>query len=121
MAGGERGDVPACLPAFDLFAFPSENEGMGRALVEALAAGVPALGSRVGGIPDVLPDGRAGLLLPPGDPPAWASAISDLAADSGTRARMSNEARAAANDNYGREASAEKLKGLYESLLASKR
>src|SRR5204862_362456 len=59
--------APDFLPALDLFALVSHNEGMGRALVEAMAAGVPVLATNVGGMPEVLEEGRAGLLVPPGD------------------------------------------------------
>ncbi len=72
---GERDDVEVCLAAMDLFVLPSLNEGMGRALVEAMAAGLPVIASRVGGVPALIEHGRTGLLVPPGDPDALAEAI----------------------------------------------
>src|SRR5207249_482163 len=54
---GWRDDTAELLHAFDVFAFPSLNEGMGRALVEAMAAGRAIVAARAGGIPDVLGDG----------------------------------------------------------------
>jgi glycosyltransferase involved in cell wall biosynthesis len=62
----------------DLFVLPSLNEGMGRALVEAMAAGRPVIASRVGGVPAIVHDRQNGLLVPPGDPAALANAIEEL-------------------------------------------
>jgi glycosyltransferase involved in cell wall biosynthesis len=69
------------LPAFDIFVMASRNEGMGRALVEAMACGLPVIACAVGGITEVLEEGRSGILIPPGDPEAIAVAIERLAAD----------------------------------------
>ncbi|HAH07474.1 MAG TPA: hypothetical protein DCM05_13295 [Elusimicrobia bacterium] len=72
---GERSDVPDILAGLHLFAMPSLQEGIATALMEAQTAGLPAVASRVGGIPDVLLDGETGLLVPPDDPGALAKAI----------------------------------------------
>jgi glycosyltransferase involved in cell wall biosynthesis len=77
---GMRRDVAECLAALDCFVLPSLNEGMGRALVEAMAAARPVVASRVGGIPTIVEDRRTGLLVPPGDPDALAAAIAELIA-----------------------------------------
>ncbi len=63
----DRVDIPECLAAMDVFVFPSLNEGMGRALVEAMAAGRPVIASKVGGIPAVVRHRETGLLVSPGD------------------------------------------------------
>jgi glycosyltransferase involved in cell wall biosynthesis len=75
---GERRDIPDCLAAMDLYVQPSLNEGMGRALIEAMAAGRPVIASRVGGIPAIVTDRRTGVLVPPADPEALASAIDEV-------------------------------------------
>ncbi len=75
---GERTDVAECLAGMDLFVLPSLNEGMGRALVEAMAAGRPVIASAVGGVPAIVDHGRTGLLVPPGNVEALAGAIADL-------------------------------------------
>jgi len=75
---GRRSDVAECVAAMDVFVLPSLNEGMGRALVEAMAAGRPVVASRVGGVPTVVEDRVTGLLVPPGDADALASAIQAL-------------------------------------------
>jgi glycosyltransferase involved in cell wall biosynthesis len=72
---GHRGDVEICLAGMDLFVLPSLNEGMGRALIEAMAAGLPVVASRVGGIPAVISHEQSGLLVPPGDAGALAEAL----------------------------------------------
>jgi glycosyltransferase involved in cell wall biosynthesis len=64
---GWRGDIDEIMPIFDIFVLPSLNEGMGRVLVEAMAAGKPIVASNVGGIPDLVQHGHNGLLVPPGD------------------------------------------------------
>ena len=85
---GAREDVVPYLAAADLLAAPSRNEGMGRALVEALALGVPVVGTRVGGIPSVLGGGRYGPLVPPDDPAALAQALIELLEDPARRATL---------------------------------
>ena len=87
---------PDYLPALDLFALVSRNEGMGRALVEAMAAGLPVLATNVGGMPEVLEEGRAGLLIPPGDDEAIARAIARLMDDAALRASLARRARSRA-------------------------
>jgi glycosyltransferase involved in cell wall biosynthesis len=72
---GSREEVAACLAGFDCFALPSLNEGMGRSLIEAMAAGLPVIASHVGGIPSLIEDGVSGLLVPAGDSAALANAL----------------------------------------------
>ena len=81
-------DVTVYLAAADVLVAPSRNEGMGRVLVEALALGVPVVGTAVGGIPDVIVDGECGVLVPPEDPPALAEALADLGLDVARRAKL---------------------------------
>jgi glycosyltransferase involved in cell wall biosynthesis len=61
---GERHDVPTILAAMDVFCLPSEMEGMPMTVLEAMAAGLPVVASDVGGIPEVVEDGRTGLMVP---------------------------------------------------------
>ena len=86
----------AVLPALDLFVLPSHNEGMGRALVEAMACGRPVAGSAVGGIPEVMEGGRCGLLIPPRDPRAISLAIVRVLDDAVFARTLSARARARA-------------------------
>ena len=84
------------LPAFDLFVLPSRNEGMGRALVEAMACGRPVAASAGGGIPEVIEEGRCGLLIPPRDPHAISLAIARVLEDAVFARTLSARARARA-------------------------
>jgi glycosyltransferase involved in cell wall biosynthesis len=68
-------NVHAYLQAADLFVFPSENESLSNALIEALACGVPCLASNIGGIPDTVRDGVNGRLLAARDHAAWLGAL----------------------------------------------
>lgn len=71
---GER-DSAEMLPSFDLFVQPSLYESQGLALLEAMAAGIPAIATAVGGVGDVVQEGQTGFLVPPADPDALAQAI----------------------------------------------
>ena len=66
------------MPVFDIFVLPSLNEGMGRVLVEAMAAGKPIVASDVGGIPDLVKHEHNGLLVPAGDEKAKAVHPADM-------------------------------------------
>ncbi len=75
---GWRNDIEEIMPIFDIFVLPSLNEGMGRVLVEAMAAGKPVVASNVGGIPDLVRHDYNGLLVAPGDEKALATSIRQL-------------------------------------------
>jgi glycosyltransferase involved in cell wall biosynthesis len=75
---GFRDDIPTLMTAFDAFVLSSAWEGLGRVLLEAMAAGRPIAASNVNGIPEVAPDGRVGVLVPPRDPIALARALAKL-------------------------------------------
>jgi glycosyltransferase involved in cell wall biosynthesis len=117
---GWRDDVPALLHTFDLFVLPSLNEGMGRALVEAMAAGLPIVASRAGGIHEVLEDGEAGLLVETGSASALAQGIETLLLDPALGSRLGKAARERAS-RYSLEAMLEKLEALYRELLGGER
>jgi L-malate glycosyltransferase len=72
---GEREDVPELMRALDVLLLPSCEEPFGRALIEAMALGVPVLATDVGGPPEIIEDGREGYLLSPHSPIAWARAV----------------------------------------------
>lgn len=72
---GRRTDVPQLLSCCDVSVLPSWAEGLPNAVIESLAAGLPVVATRVGGIPEIIEDGESGLLVPPHDPDSLASAI----------------------------------------------
>ncbi|MGW2548443.1 glycosyltransferase, partial [Kitasatospora sp. NPDC001574] len=90
---GSRADVPELLPAFDAFTLSSRQEGLPVALMEAMTSGLPAVVTRVGGMPEVLDDGDQGFLVPPGDPSALADALARLADGPELRTRLGAAAR----------------------------
>jgi glycosyltransferase involved in cell wall biosynthesis len=85
---GERMDVPAILHDVDVLVLPSEAEGLGLVLLEAMAAGKPVVASAVGGIPEIVIDGETGFLVQPGSPGALAERICSLLEDPQLAARM---------------------------------
>lgn len=78
---GYRHDVPQWLARMDIFVLPSLMEGLGLALLEAMALEKPVVATRVGGIPEIVEDGHSGLLVPPADAGALAQAIQRILAD----------------------------------------
>ena len=81
------------MPALDVMVMPSRHEGFGLAFIEAMAMGVPVVGTRVVGSVDAVQDGTTGLLVPPDDPAALAAAILRLFDDPQLRGRLVDEAR----------------------------
>lgn len=81
-------DASAHLNALDVFVLPSRSEALGYALLEAGLASLPAIGTRVGGIPEVLDDGTTGLLVPPGKSILLSEALTTLANDASLRNRL---------------------------------
>lgn len=77
---------------------PSHEEGLPNAVLEAMAAGVPMIASRVGGVPELIEDGISGLMVPPAEPQALAGAIARLAGDPELRRRMGAAARQRAEE-----------------------
>jgi glycosyltransferase involved in cell wall biosynthesis len=115
---GWRPDVAAILSLFDIFAFPSLNEGMGKALVEAMSMGIPAVASAVGGIVNLIDDTRNGLLVPPANAEVLAYAIESLISDPSQRAKISSKAKKSALQ-YSAESMVQKIDALYLSLMDS--
>jgi len=78
---GFREDLPDLLPCMDLLVHPATMEGLGIILLQAAASGLPVVASAAGGIPEAVVDQETGLLVPPSDPEALASAVSTLLTD----------------------------------------
>ena len=85
---GTRDDVPELLARADVFVLSSRSEGAPLSILEAMAAGLPVVSSRVGGVPELVVDGVTGLLVPPGDPAAMAAALGRLLEDADLRRRL---------------------------------
>jgi glycogen(starch) synthase len=94
----ERSRLPALLGGAVAFAFPSRGEAFGIALLEAMAAGVPAVAATSGGVPEFAHDGENALLVPPDNPTALAEGLARLVADAQLRERLSCGGRKTAAD-----------------------
>jgi colanic acid/amylovoran biosynthesis glycosyltransferase len=97
------------------------EEGLGMVLLEAAATGVPAIGSRIGGIPEGIIDGQTGLLAPERDSNALAARMADLLNDRASRLRMGAEARALVEQRFDIRRQTEALEGLYDEVLSHER
>jgi glycosyltransferase involved in cell wall biosynthesis len=89
-------EVASALDEASLLVLPSRSEGLGRVVVEAFCRGRPVLGSRVGGIPDVVEDGVSGILVPPGDVERLADALVRLLEDRAALERLADGAQRSA-------------------------
>ena len=93
-------DVPRFLSAVDVLVVPSRDEGMPRAVLEAMAMELPVVASRIGGIPEAVEDGVSGLLVPPGDPAAVAEAIAQILDDEAFAARLGEAGRRRVREEF---------------------
>ena len=119
---GRRTDIPALLGSATVAVVPSLwAEAFGLTVVEAMAAGVPLVASRTGGIPELVEEGRTGLLVPPGDARALADAIRHLLDHPSLRASMALHAQIAAHRRFSLERAAVDLYALVSSQLSTAR
>jgi len=114
---GHRKDIERCLAGMDCFVFPSLNEGMGRALIEAMAAGLPVVASRVGGIPAIVRHEENGLLVPAGDSRALSEALRRLITDPQGAARLGRHASRSIGKEFGVQAMVDAVESVYEGAL----
>lgn len=118
---GERDDVPELLRAVDVLLAPSWEEPFGRAIIEAMAAGVPVLATAVGGPPEILgtDEGDGGITLPPRRPDVWAESARELLGDRERLQRMSEGGRRSARARFGVERHAEEIVSVYSAVLGA--
>jgi glycosyltransferase involved in cell wall biosynthesis len=113
---GQVDDVAPHLRASDVFVFPSLFEALGISLVEAAACGLACIGSRTGGIVDVIEHGRSGLLVEPGDVAGLRDAIGRLAAEPELRAALGVAAREVALARFDEAAATEAYRALFREI-----
>ena len=113
---GRVDDVATLLAGADLFVMPSRHEGLGVAALEAMAASLPVIASRVGGLPEAIVDGESGILVPPDDAAALAHAIARLAADPALRARFGAAGAARVRARFSMAAMAEATLAVYRRV-----
>jgi glycosyltransferase involved in cell wall biosynthesis len=114
---GPQADVRPFLEMADVFVLPSLYEGMGISLVEAMAMERPCVATNTTAIPEVVDDGRSGLLVNPGDAPGLAAAIATLLRDPALRARMGAEGRRIALDRFDVRRNIGQLEMIYSQAL----
>jgi glycosyltransferase involved in cell wall biosynthesis len=116
---GFRADAPRLIPCFDIVAVPSHLEPLGNATLEAMSAARPVVGSRVGGIPEMVVDGVTGTLVPPRDATRLADAVDTLVRDPERRRSFGLAGRRRAIEHFGVEAYAGRVQAVYDRVLAT--
>jgi glycosyltransferase involved in cell wall biosynthesis len=113
---GDRADVREVLEALDVFVLPSRTEGMSNALLEGMAMALPVVATAVGGTPEVVADGRSGLLVPADDANAMAAAIARLLDDSSFASSLGASARTTVEERYGARNMVRRLEAVYAAV-----
>jgi glycosyltransferase involved in cell wall biosynthesis len=114
---GVRDDVPAVLKLMDVLVLSSLSEGSPNVVLEAMAAGVPVVAMRVGGVPEVVEDGVSGFLVDPGDAPGLSNAVLRLLNDADRAREMGEKGRAIAVENYDINRVVARVEDVFSSLL----
>ena len=115
---GARNDVPRYTAAMDVFVLSSSMEGLPLAVLEAMAAGLPVVATAVGGLPNLIEDGKNGFLVPPGNDNAMRDRLLALRDDLATARAVGERGRALARERYSREQMVRRYLTLYSRLGA---
>ena len=118
---GFRADLSSLWSEIDLLVHPAHREGLGVALLEAAAAGVPIVAARAGGVPEVVLDGVNGRLVPPGDAAALAAAVNELIADPQPRRVLGETGRRVVAERFSVERMVAGNLRVYRAIAASSR
>lgn len=114
---GHREDVPALLAQTDVYAFPSRTEAFPNGLIEAMAAGLPVVASAIGGMLELVEDGRNGVLVPPGDDTALANRLEELLTHEAAARQLGDAARTTIESRYSFDRMIASFEQLYISEL----
>ena len=114
---GTRSDVDELLAAADLFVLSSDSEGLPMSVLEAMAAGLAVVATRVGGVPELVVHDLSGKLVPPRDSVALAAAIHEIAADHALRDRLGAAGRRRAEEEFSLDRCRQRHLELYDELL----
>ncbi|MCE5228683.1 N-acetyl-alpha-D-glucosaminyl L-malate synthase BshA [bacterium] len=117
---GKQPGVEHFLPLADLFLLPSEGESFGVAALEAMACGVPVIGVKAGGLPEVVADGESGALRSPGDVEAMAAAAVEILSDDGKKREMGEAGRRRAMEKFEAGLIVPKYEALYREMIGEK-
>jgi glycosyltransferase involved in cell wall biosynthesis len=119
---GHRDDVMDVLDAVDVLVHPSRVDAFPTALLEAMAAGVPVVATSVGGIPEIVEDGRTGTLIgAPAQPERLGEALAELLGDEALRRSRGEAGRERFEREFSAERWAERLRAVYEDAIAARR
>jgi glycosyltransferase involved in cell wall biosynthesis len=113
---GLRDDIDRVLRAADVFVQPSRSEGLPLAILEAMAAGLPVVATRVGGMAEAIVDGVTGLLVEPGDLAALAAALRTIVTTPGRSAALGQKGRARAAGEFSLDRMVDRYRHLYAVL-----
>ena len=113
---GVRADIPDVLAAMDVFALSSDYEGSPLSVVEAMAAGLPVVSTRAGGVSELVENGREGVLVQPGDVQGLSGAMTFLAEHADARRSMGMAGASRARDSFDVSAMIRAYEALYETL-----
>ena len=116
---GARKDVPALMSASDIFILPTLTEALPTVLAEAMAASLPILASRVGGVPEMVEDGINGKMVAPADPQQLANVCTDMLRDPDALVKMGLAGRQIVEEKFNVRVQVDKLQALYQSLITS--
>ncbi|HET7460127.1 MAG TPA: glycosyltransferase family 4 protein [Longimicrobium sp.] len=117
---GYRRDVPNVMRALDVLVLPSFVEGAPNVVQEAMAAGIAVIATAVSGTPELVRDGEHGLLVPAGDAPALASAITRLAADADLRHRLAAAGHARVRAEFSLERMLDRYEALFKRVVSAR-
>lgn len=117
---GPRRDIPAILSAADIHISASHYEGLPNNVLEAMCAGLPVVGTAVGGVPEQVVEGDTGLLVPPRNPPALARALLALAVDPSRRQALGKAGRERVVQQFAIQRSVATLERIYASVAAGR-
>jgi glycosyltransferase involved in cell wall biosynthesis len=118
---GRRDDVPAVTAALDVAVLPSYREAQGLSILEAMALSRPVVASAVGGIPEMIDDGRTGLLVPPHDPGALAAAMVRLIDNPDLAARIGRAGHDLVHERFCVEQMVRAVETIYDEAVADER
>ena len=116
---GARGDVPDLLDALDVAVCCSDFEGSPLSVMEYMQAGLPVVGTRIGGLDGLVDDGESGILVPARDPEALADAVARLEADPELRRSMGDRGEELCREKWRLETWIERVEELYLRLVGS--
>lgn len=119
---GTRKDVPKMLSIMEVFVLPSSSrEGLGIAIIEAMAAEKPVVATDIGGIPEAVKKGETGFLVPPGDPGALAKVIIELLQNPEKAKEMGKKGRARFKEKFTRKKMLSEIDALYQSSISQRK